>query len=38
MHTIAFPIISGIVLIGLILSFYLNNKGNKNDSDLNIYS
>lgn len=38
MHSIAFPIITGIVLIGLILSFYLNKKGKKNDSDLNIYS
>jgi hypothetical protein len=38
MNPIAFPIITGIVLIGFILSFFLNNKRNKNDSDLNIYS
>jgi hypothetical protein len=38
MHSIAFPIITGIVLIGLVLSYFLNNKGNKNDSDFNIYS
>jgi hypothetical protein len=38
MNPIAFPIITGIVLVGLVLSFFLNNKRNKNDSDLNIYS
>jgi hypothetical protein len=38
MNSIAFPIITGIVMIGVIVSFFLNNKRNKNDSDLNIYS
>jgi hypothetical protein len=38
MNPIAFPIITGIVMIGVIVSFFLNNKRNKNDSDLNIYS
>jgi hypothetical protein len=38
MNTIAFPIISGVVLIGLLISSYLNRKNNKTDNDINIYS
>jgi hypothetical protein len=38
MNPIAFPIITGIIMIGIILSYFLNSKRNKNDSDLNIYS
>jgi hypothetical protein len=38
MHPIAYSIITGVILIGFILTFYLNNKSNKKDSDFNIYS
>jgi hypothetical protein len=38
MNPIAFPIITGIIMIGIVLSFFLNSKRNKNDSDFNIYS
>jgi hypothetical protein len=38
MHPIAFSIITGVVLLGVIFSFYLNSRGDKNDSDFNIYS
>lgn len=38
MHPIAYSIITGLVLIGFILSIYINKKGKKNDSDFNIYS
>jgi hypothetical protein len=38
MHPIAYSIITGVILLGVILSLYLHNRGNKKDSDFNIYS
>lgn len=38
MHPIAFSIITGVVLLGVIVSFYLKTRVNKKDSDFNIYS
>jgi hypothetical protein len=38
MHPIAFSIITGVVLLGVIVSFYLKSRGHKKDSDFNIYS
>ena len=38
MHPIAYSIITGVILLGVILTFYLNSRGNKKDSDFNIYS
>jgi hypothetical protein len=38
MNTIAFPIVAGIVMIGLIVSIFLDRKVNKTDGDINIFS
>ncbi|MCS3795473.1 hypothetical protein GGD38_000811 [Chitinophagaceae bacterium OAS944] len=38
MHPIAYSIITGVILLGVILSFYFTNRSHKNDSDFNIYS
>jgi len=38
MHPIAYSIITGVILLGIVLSFYFTHRNNKNDSDFNIYS